>query len=30
MEQPESLMKCMNYGARLTGDKGSAKLGGFD
>jgi len=30
MEQPEALMKCMNYGARLAGEPGSAKLGGFD
>jgi glucosamine--fructose-6-phosphate aminotransferase (isomerizing) len=30
MEQPEALMKCMSNGARLAGEPGSSKLGGFE
>jgi len=30
MEQPEAIIKCLNFGARLSGEPGSAKLGGFD
>lgn len=30
MEQSEALMKCLGFGSRLSGEPGSAKLGGFD
>ena len=30
MDQPEAIIKCLNFGARLSGEAGSAKLGGFD
>lgn len=30
LEQPEAIIKCLNFGARLSGETGSAKLGGFD
>lgn len=30
LEQPEAIIKCLNFGARLSGEPGSAKLGGFD
>jgi len=30
MEQPEALIKCLNFGARLSGVKGCTKLGGLD
>lgn len=30
MEQPDALMKCLNFGARLAGEKGCTKLGGLD
>ena len=30
MEQPEAIIKCLGFGARLSGEPGSAKLGGFD
>ena len=30
MEQPEALIKCLNFGARLSGEKGCTKLGGFE